>query len=327
MIKFKHFVFGLMALVCTVGFTACGGSDDEGSAPVNLTDEPMAEHAAKYVVTSANSEYASIELLGNGKYIVEKSGSRMYASKKVLEINSIKDVASLFKAPVKQTRTGGVELYIFGEYTVNGEGVYNLDGFGQITVKNGSKIDIVRNDGFTCTVNVQKEEIKYSGENTKNLCRTWLMDQLEYDYWISRYHAFTITYTAESGSFEFTHIHPDFNDAFEDSGVDADDILNGMVDTGDMTKRVTFSPLGTYIVETNSGFTQVSSWKWGNEAAGIIYYNWSEDGFDDEVDGNGYVNVNFYANKVQFTEEYSYEDEEDEEESERMKLVTTLVAE
>jgi hypothetical protein len=71
----------------------------------------------------------------------------------------------------------------------------------------------------------------------------------------------------------------------------------------------------------------VSSWKWSNEAAGVIYYNWSDDGYDNQVVGNGYANVNFYGNKLELIEDYSMTDYEDEEESERIKFVTTLVAE
>lgn len=328
MFKLKSFILPcFIAMLCSAGFTACSSDDDGGNPPVNLTDEPMAEHAAKYVVTTSNSDYAAFEFLGDGKYIITKKEARMYAPKKELEIKSIKDIATLLKSPAHKTRATEVDLYIFGDYTVNTEGVYVLDDFGTVKVKDGSKIDIVRNDGFTSTVTVQKSEIKYTGENTNRLCRTWAFDKMDIDYWAYTYHVFTISYLAENQKFEFTYLHPRFEEGFEDENIDVEEMFNGLVDTQNMTKRVTFSPYGTYYIETNSGFTQVSSWKWSNEAAGVIYYNWSDDGYDNQVVGNGYANVNFYGNKLELIEDYSMTDYEDEEESERIKFVTTLVAE
>ena len=317
MFKLKNLIVPcLMAMVCGAGFTACSSDDDEGTPGVSLQEEPMAAHAAKFEVKSANSQYESFEFLGDGTYIITNKTSRPRSAQKVLEINSIKDIATLFKNPVKQTRAGYATVHVFGNYTVTADGEYVLENFGTVSVLDGSTIELTYENGLTSTVTVEKVDLVYGGQNTKYLCRTWSFYQQDMDYWVSGQHLFGIAINLHKEKAYFTYVHP----ALKNDVPDADELFGDFSNKNEMPKRVIFSPSGTYMVETYGGMVGVSSWKWGNEAAGVIYYNWEEDGSTDGIEGQGYANVKFYSNKIQIIEDYKQGDE-------RIKMVSTLIAE
>lgn len=170
--KLKFLAMALAAVVLPLGFASCGGGEeDEDDLWKGKLENPKYESdAALFNVTDDDSDIASIELTASGNYIVMPNDYDMPAP-------------SLAPAPRKTTHKSifrksstsraGWEYGVFGEYKKLKEGVYELIGYGTLTIVNDSRINLALDNGSDLNLDVTKAtEIQANALNNR-LCRTW----------------------------------------------------------------------------------------------------------------------------------------------------------
>lgn len=281
-----------LMFACGSMLTACGDDDDDDGGGSGTLGTPKYEkESALYKVTSTNTNIASIELTASGNYIVMPRYT--YKSRMAKKL-----VPSRFmKCPfdIERTRASyDVSDIISGKFTKKGDGVYELAGFGTITIVGGEKnaysLDIVRTNGQTVTVSAQKAEQYKDSDKTNALCRTWKIGKVDIEGTIggekvkktfSTYHQF-VSYLSEMSG----------DDYFDDE---------------DNPTGVTFTKSGTYVVYYADGSLAVSTWAWQNEAAGKARYSWDyEDLWDDSE--SDFITITFSGNELLITEEFVWDD-------------------
>lgn len=77
-----------------------------------------------------------------------------------------------------QSRATPYSPILYGKYTVNGDGFYNLDGFGTVTVKadnNGAAAEwvIARNGQEPAAYHASVQNDVVNSSISNKLCRTW----------------------------------------------------------------------------------------------------------------------------------------------------------
>ena len=244
----------------------------------NAADEKYAAHAARFTFeSSAEFPYVSMELFGDGCYLISRTFTR--------------------------SDDGGI--YVEGGYTVTEDNIYILENFGTLKIEenqDGYNLIFDNTAGNRISVVYAEKTPAISGDATKSLCRTWRIDTIEdWMYMGSKLIIKTKYYGGENPRIEGS------------VGVTEDDMKNQI---DNICKEMRFSPYGTYHCTYNNGTTRVSTWEWGNEEQGILFFDW-EQGEQDE----GYVTIRFSGKQLRTYEDYSFdiaeyiEEEADEEES------------
>lgn len=295
------------------------------SGETHFTEETYAAYAAKYNVQDPNFEFESFEFLADGTYILTRRGYTSYVRKteKPAVINGKKDIARLLRTPHKTTRATDRYYFVYGNYTVESDGSFRLDNYGNVVISpDASIIRFTDNStGITSTVDVNKEHTAYTGGNTQKLCRTWTLKYAE--LW-GTFNGIQAVHTKCNLQTKTVEIF-DFNTKFLEPGVSLEEIkqeiIEAFMEEESTPQAVTFSPNGTYFVIYRNGFCEKSSWKWGNEANGILYYDWNEE--NDDIDGRGYTTVTFKDKYSYIKEDYTQTDEDG---TYRMIGVTTMEA-
>ena len=248
----------------------------------NTADEEFASIAVKYVISDYESPYESVELLGDGTYIIAKKG----ASSGVTRAED--------------------EYLIMGGYEMNADGNYSLEDFGTLKVEEeGDKFNLTFDNTYgnrISTVFAEKSPV-LTDDVTKSLCRTWDVDGI--DQWM---------YLGALKLAEFSYVggsKPHYTGA----GIDKmdEETLEELI--GATCCQVKFTPSGTYFCTYNNGEVRYSTWKWVNKEQGTLYYDWQQ-GENEE----GYVTVRFDGKKCNIYEDYTIDlsgivDEEDLEDT------------
>lgn len=184
--KKMNFFMVAMLCLCTlaIGFTACS-DDDNPVTPPDLGTPPFEAVSGKYDVTSADSPYESIELTASGNYIVTLSG----ASSPVASAapRNGRSEGKLFKRNVAQTRATESDNYIYGTFTDLGNGRYQLEDFGTITLTSDAAgqvtgIEVESNRYGDASLEVEKEPVMSDDALTNALCRTWRIQSVREVY-------------------------------------------------------------------------------------------------------------------------------------------------
>lgn len=252
MIKTNKFFRNLAVILVAISATSCIQkifSDElikdsdlpKGILPTNemtygnAKDEKYAEHAVKFTFTrSDNFSYSSIELLGDGTFL-------------------------LLEYPSK----AGYDGYIAGGYTVEAKGRYSLEDFGTLQIEeNGDSYNLVfdnLNGNRISTVYAVKEQAQ-TDNATKSLCRTWQIQTTE--EWMYLGSSLLINTKYHGGD------EPYFEGVV---GVD-DEEMQYNIDA--MCKTMRFTPYGTYYCTYNNGTERISTWKWGDAEKGILFFDW-----------------------------------------------------
>lgn len=248
----------------------------------NATTEEFASHAVKYEISDNEFPYESIELLGDGTYILAKKG-----------------------ASSRMTRTED-EYVIMGGYVMNEDGNYSLEDFGTLKVEEEEgKYNLTFDNTYgnrISTVFAEKSPV-LTDDVTKSLCRTWNIDGI--DQWM---------YLGVLKLGEFSYVGGS-DPHFEGTGVDMidqetiDELIAGTC------CKIIFSPSGTYCCINNDGTILHSTWRWANQEQGTLYYDWQQ-GENEE----GYVTVRFDGKQCNIYEDYTIDlsgiiDEEDLEDA------------
>ena len=136
-------MFMMLALLAAGVMVSCSSDDDDDDkAPSNFEKPKYEADAAKFMVTSASSEYKSVELTEAGNFIIRLNASGNYAPEaaspvaRLLKKNLLVSPGSKLKPEVAETRAGIVVWsdIIYGTYTKTGDNEYTLDGYGTLTV-------------------------------------------------------------------------------------------------------------------------------------------------------------------------------------------------
>ena len=287
----KNFIFTLiLMLFATVGFMACSDDDE-----ANLPTPSFEAVSGKYTITTDGSPYQSIELGASGNYIVTLAGAPSYAS--AVASAHVADARKAFlrnPASTVQTRATTYGYYIYGTYTDLGNGSYQLEDFGTVTLStdgSGNVTGLTINSGKygSSTVTVEKEDVVDDSEMTNNLCRTWRIESVRYVY-----------EDKETGEQVDITATPDNYQQFE----------NYM---GTMAEEILFSKSGTYFISYRDNTLDAAQWRWNNMGAGILEYAW--EGYWD----GDYVTISFSGNRMNVSESW-------EDEYEREEVYYTLVA-
>lgn len=303
---------------------ACSDDDDQQqqditdvktpSGETNFTEETYAAYAAKYNVQDPDFEFESFEFLADGTYILTRRGYTSYVRKaeKPTVVNSRKDIARLLRTPRKATRSTDNVYFVYGNYTVESDGSFHLDNYGNVVISpDASIIRFTNNEtGITSTVDVNKEQRAYTGGNTQKLCRTWTLKYTEVRASYNGTPTIHFKFDMQAAKLIFF----DINSTMLEPGISIEDakqeVIEELMDSYESSPQsVVFSPNGTYFVTYRNGYCEKSSWKWGNEANGILYYDWSEN--NDDIDGEGYTSVTFKDKYSYIKEDYTENEDGD----------------
>ena len=303
----RFFVFAAMA-VCSV--TACSSDDDgdggDGGNGSSSFEVPKYEaDAAKYVVNDANENMESIELTASGNYIVTLRDSQAgmppatVKTPKTITIGGHKvPVPELMKsACVSEVRTRHYSNIAYGKYTKTGPDSYNLAGFGTVTVTRDSQgramsLTIAVNGGAPKDVRVTQQNADINSAKSNMLCRTWTLNGYRA---IQKINGRTIIDFKGKTLRDIFNQLRDYAKAHDEEFDPSEWVFEESEYDVIGAKQFIFTKTGTYMVLYEDDQLAVSTWKWQNEAAGILRYSWNPNDFYDEWT-SGEVYVKFQDN-------------------------------
>ena len=342
----RNFLYACLIALASVGFTACESDENgeygdekipEGALPTteftlgNFEDEPYAEDAIKVEVQSTlegNPEFSSIELFGDGHYLMSGARSNHAPQKTVKAKREADGSVSVFKKRgTKRMATRANEdgtiifdngSYTYGTYTREQKGVYRFNNGALLDLRKlqegSSEVVYTNSDGSKSTVyvsyNVDEKPLEM-----RSICRSWRMNSFE------TWHYFNGAYIAHGKQWIENGVvshNVEFSSAAGKWDYDKDDVLD---EDYEFCKRIIFSS-STYLCFYVDGTAEVSGWDWRDRSNGTLHYY---DLFDqDNTDKwDGYVTVRFKGSQMRVYEDYS--DSEDGM-SFRMICVNTLTA-
>lgn len=258
----------------------------------NLADESHAAHAVKYTITGQDSPYESIELFGDGTYLIAKTGA--YSRPQLMHAVVRKEGEGLkvgIPKPSSAVTKAEDEYFIVGGYEMKEEGHYTLEDFGSLKVKEkDGEINLTFDNTYgnrICTV-FASETPAVNDSASESLCRTWAVESLHQWVYLGVLKVLDLKYVGGK------------NPYYEGTGVSSMDkeTLQEMI--AGACRSVTFSPFGTYYCTYNNGEVLYSTWMWINEEQGTLFYDW-ESGENEE----GYVTARFEGNKCLIYEDYT----------------------
>lgn len=342
----RNFLYACLIALASVGFTACESDENgeygeekipEGALPTteftpgNFEDEPYAEDAIKVEVQSTlegNSEFSSIELFGDGHYLMSGARSNHAPQKTVKAKREADGSVSVFKKRgTKRMATRANEdgtiifdngSYTYGTYTREQKGVYRFNNGALLDLRKlqegSSEVVYTNSDGSKSTVyvsyNVDEKPLEM-----RSICRSWRMNSFE------TWHYFNGAYIAHGKQWIENGVvshNVEFSPAAGKWDYDKDDVLD---EDSEFCKRIIFSS-STYLCFYVDGTAEVSGWDWRDRSNGTLYYY---DLFDQDntEKWDGYVTVRFKGSQMRVYEDYS--DSKDGM-SFRMICVNTLTA-
>ena len=266
----KNFLLLALLALATIGFTACGGDDindggndvPDNKTDVKLPEQPYKEDAVRLKFTQDNPvDY----------YIKDENGKTGYNVTELELTESGYYFVKLEKKrdmEAKATRAAEPDyFYLWGLYTKNGNGTYELAGFGSVTIRfNGGgsvslTLTIVSSAEETGTVTVNVTVTPPNNNNSQenlNLCRSW-------DIVSTR-----VQIEGVSGF-------------YQENGCDLNSILayiKSLADVKDNLKanqvieKIVFSDNGTFSLLYANENTDRAGWRWVSESAGTLAYDW-----------------------------------------------------
>lgn len=330
-------LYTLLFLACTFMMPACTDNSDEGGNDTppagalpsdefdlnTLPDEPYAEDAIRIVAEGDNAPFISLELIGDGYYLLtfEPYSDPSYFS----ETGRAQRKGALRKSHTairtrgtwdeNGTLTSIEEGLQYGRFKRLGDKKYALSNGVEIDLQNasGSNGTVTYKssvDGRISTVhiNVFKPTVTNA---TKSLCHSWENNNFEFwAYWNGVYMA---------------HGKQAYNDGKVESYFEAVPGLGLSQDDFSAPEEYCYKSVFTNSSENNNGGTyicfyldgdwQVTNWDWEDEKRGTLHWY---DEYDD-----AHCTIRFAGNQMRVYEDYSYYEESEEI---RFVAVTTLTA-
>lgn len=324
----RNFLYACLIALASVGFTACESDEDgeygeekipAGALPTteftlgNFEDEPYAEDAIKVEVQGTlegNPEFSSIELFGDGHYLMSGANNNHAPQKTVKAKREADGSVSVFKKRgTKRMATRANEdgtiifdngSYTYGTYTREQKGVYRFNNGASLDLRKlqegSSEVVYTNSDGSKSTVyvnyNVDEKPLEM-----RSICRSWRMNSFE------TWHYFNGAYIAHGKQWITNGVvshNVEFSSAAGKWDYDKDDVLD---EDSEFCKRVIFSS-STYLCFYVDGTAEVSGWDWRDRSNGTLYYY---DLFDQDntEKWDGYVTVRFKGSQMRVYEDYS----------------------
>lgn len=325
----RNFLYACLIVLASVGFTACESDEGgeygdekipEGALPTteftlgNFEDEPYAEDAIKVEVQGTlegNPEFSSIELFGDGHYLMSGANNNHAPQKTVKAKREADGSVSVFKKRgTKRMATRANEdgtiifdngSYTYGTYTREQKGVYRFNNGALLDLRKlqegSSEVVYTNSDGSKSTVyvnyNVDEKPLEM-----RSICRSWRMNSFE------TWHYLNGGYIAHGKQWITNGVvshNVEISSAAKKLGYEEDDILPAK--DYEFCKRVIFSS-STYLCFYVDGTAEVSGWDWRDRSNGTLYYY---DLFDQDntEKWDGYVTVRFKGSQMRVYEDYS----------------------
>lgn len=254
-------------------FTACGGSDSEGSDTV-WSGKPNYDKPANADNTKA---YKSTD----GKTFVEFGPGKTA----VIGYNPNEFTVNTDKVrPMGVTiKTSDDQAYYVGVYAIKGTVTfddehwfeYELPGWGIVRIQSegvDKTLIIATTDGEELVKKVREEDKLYKDVTSEDICRTWAVQNTEFQYTEVDAHG-KRTLQAKH-NFPGCDLKAMAEWLKENHGVD---IAEDFKITGDMKVRkietIDFTPYGTFCIKLTDE-NCVGSWKWYNEPLGVLNFSW-----------------------------------------------------
>lgn len=296
---FRLIGLAVMAVLMSTSFTACSDDDDDEGGSGTLVTPKYESVSAKYVATSDETEYESVELTASGNYIITLNNYYGgYSSNVKAQANGKQSRVTMLRNKLAATRASFNNI-IYGEYTVVSEGVYKLEGFGTITVvKEGDEAAslTIQKNGQDAEVMTAAIQGQCANSNmTNNLCRTWDVETVGMKIVYNGKTVFNKTVDAENIVDLYkalAKLEGDEED-YEDEDYEDYEVYT--------PEEVVFSKAGTYMVYYKNQTLAVSTWTWVNENKGTLRYSWNYDDMYDE-DVAGEATVSFKGNWLYISE-------------------------
>lgn len=297
----------LMAVVCPA-LVSCSDDDDD-----NDTSTPAAfeSYAAKYEVMGVESaEWASVEFTESGNYILTRSP---YVNAVPKRAASEKAEGKAFAGKLlsaKAARVGEAwSPILYGKYTVDADGTYNLAGYGKVKVTQDAggsnfSLEFIPDMGTSHTYKATKQNRNLNSANSSRLCRTWNIDKFQV---IFKLNGKTMLDLSASSVLELAKKYENWVKQHDDE-YDPDD---SEWDYSDLVepKQVIFTKTGTYMVKYEGDQLAVSTWRWTNGAETELQYAWDND-FDDDF-LSGVAGVDYKKGQLVITEKDSEREDGD----------------
>lgn len=306
-------IFPYLAIaLCAAILPACSDDDDENGGPgpnggstgefqpSNLPAEPYADDAIKVVNADGSTPFYSLELMGDGYYLLTYSNSDYgyYSKATVSKANGGFIVHKNRKATNRVATRSGEDGTI---YLDNGEYGKFIDlGDKQYRLSNGDVVDLqgVTEDNptiyytsgsKTTEVDVTVEP-KLSDTVSTGICRAWNYDSFEVWAYVNGseiYHG-KQTRNGDTASIDV------YNNPYEYEDYEFFD------DAEYLAYKVVFSGWGTYLTLFLDGYAELDYWKWDDMKAGTIYWA-DEKGYEYD----GLIQLQSKGSYLYCTEDYS----------------------
>lgn len=290
----------LLLFMAVSGISFCSCSDDGGE----ITTPTYEANAAKYQILDSKSPYSSVEFTETGKYIIEvRNGSAVSGvydygdnAVKPFFLNLMSGNSELNGA----TRSSVSSNFLFGNYTVDADGTYILEGFGKIKITtSGSShsLAITPTSGasYTCAASLSNRIT--GNDNTDRLCRTWEIKSLEF--------------IAIIDGKEFMNIKGDntmdfvkqFLAGYGDniSDLEKEETLKSLL----CPEYIIFTKSGSFVIKYDNGQMLSATWRWYNSEQTKVEFSRSND-FGIGMDLNRVQSVSYDGNILILTDSDSY---------------------
>ena len=297
--KGKHFFILLAMAMSVVCFSSCS-SDDGGDDDGGKTEQAQyAEEAACYVVLDENADLSSVELTEEGLYFIEKRSGQSAAKL----ARSIHKRSSKHMVTSLMSEGGDENAILSGSYTKQSEGVYQLDGYGTMTVTaSGNKyvVKMQKDNGAVKTYETNRVKSAASTTFDTKLCRTWTFEKVNYTMNAGSYTLANVTATSWKEYYTKMKQLEKENCDDDDPWTDEDEQnYNKMIAYAETygLKQVVFTAAGRFYMSYGP-MVKNYLWKWKNSQSKTLWL-WSY-AFND-LDEDGVADANEWNSDIFFT--------------------------
>lgn len=288
----------LAMAMCVVFFASCS-SDNGGDDDDDKTEQAQfAKEAACFVVSDENADLASIELTEDGLYFMEKrnSESGAKAAHVIRKKSSKHNVMGIFSSGIDE------DAILSGSYIKLSEGVYQLDGYGTMTIAaSGNKYDvkIQKENGTVKTYETSRVKSAAATTFDTQLFRTWKFEKVNFTVTIGSYTLVNVT--ASSWKEFYTKMkqvakqNSDEDNPWTDEDEQAYNYMIAYAETLGL-KQLAFTAAGHLYMSFGS-MVEKYLWKWQDRQSNALSL-W---GYDNDLDEDGFADEREWASDIFFT--------------------------
>lgn len=300
-----------MVVLMTTSFLACGDDDDEESGgsstisedvngeDITLPTPKYLDDAAIYKVTSADSEFESIELTESGYAVItlkEDYSARMITRGIFAD--------QLTKNPVirMKTRSGDDDdddswtpQCYWLRYEKTGDGTYKMwhivgsqagQEWGTLTVAKddptdpvNARLEITRANGYPQVIQARWDDLYKTDAASQSLCRSWEFEKIAFDYVKSPVNGSIGTPVKKEFSnwrqaYEWLLVELMNGKKASELGWDFTPSVDYLFE---IPVQVLFTRSGTYIVFFDDGTCEINNWVWGEHQPPYKTIHYSHD--------------------------------------------------